>query len=73
MTKLIGTTLVIEGEPDGVCQLCGAEEETRPYGPNGEDICFACGMKDEATTAAQFQKILDKANRIVRLAPLRNE
>lgn len=30
------------------CELCGAVEETRPYGPNGERVCFNCGMKDEA-------------------------
>lgn len=30
------------------CELCGAVAETRPYGPNGERVCFPCGMKDEA-------------------------
>jgi hypothetical protein len=34
-------------ESIGICQLCGKEEELRPYGPSGEWICFDCGMKDE--------------------------
>lgn len=44
-----GTVWIIE-EPAGRCELCGAVEETRPYGPNGEQICFACGDKDRETT-----------------------
>lgn len=43
---------------DGVCELCGAKEELRPYGPNNENICFACGMKDEETTARKFEEML---------------
>jgi len=41
------------------CQLCGKHAELRPYGANGEWICFECGMKDETTTEAQFYKLLD--------------
>lgn len=29
------------------CELCGAIKETRPYGPDGKEICFSCGMKDK--------------------------
>jgi len=53
MSQRIGNTIIIEPEPDTRCELCGAIEETRPYGPNGERICFACGMKDAATTLRQ--------------------
>ena len=60
MTKLIGSTLVIEGEPKGVCELCGSVAETRPYGPNGENICFPCGMKDEETTARTIVNTRDQ-------------
>jgi len=49
-------------EADGKCELCGKQDELRPYRPNGEWICFDCGMKDEAITAAQFAKVLDKAS-----------
>ena len=50
--------LVREAEPDGQCQLCGEIAETRPYGPNGQEICFECGMKDEATTKRQMGRFL---------------
>jgi len=50
-----GVVYIIE-EPPGKCELCGAIEETRPYGPNGEEVCFSCGMKDEEAARKQFQK-----------------
>ena len=28
------------------CQLCGEVSELRPVGPNGENICVTCGLKD---------------------------
>lgn len=49
MTKRIGNIIVIEPEPPGQCDLCGKIAELRPYGPNGECICYECGMKDEET------------------------
>ncbi|MCK9568580.1 hypothetical protein M0R72_06535 [Candidatus Pacearchaeota archaeon] len=50
--------IVVEKMPRRRCELCGKTAELRPYGPNGENICFACGMKDEETTAKQFGKII---------------
>jgi len=41
-------------EKDGRCEFCGKIDELRPYGPNGERICFDCGMKDEKTTRRKF-------------------
>jgi len=32
--------VVIDGEPDDRCELCHKVSELRPYGPNGERICF---------------------------------
>ena len=47
--------------PFGTCELCGEQgKELRPYGPNGERICFACGMKDEATTGKRFMQTVFK-------------
>lgn len=40
----------IAAEKDQVCELCGIVDECRPYGPNDEQICFTCGMKDRETT-----------------------
>lgn len=39
---------VICRKRDRKCELCGKVAETRPYGPKGEEVCFECGMKDEA-------------------------
>lgn len=58
MSRNIGGIPVIEAEPDFVCFICGKVAETRPYGPNGEEICFDCGMKDvETTTRMMNQKL----------------
>jgi len=50
MSRNINGIPVIEAEPDFICALCGAIAETRPYGPNGEEICFKCGIQSKATT-----------------------
>lgn len=34
----------IAQEPDQMCEMCGKIDECRPYGPNGEQICFDCAM-----------------------------
>lgn len=46
----------IADEPDRRCELCGKVAECRPYGPHGEQVCFACGMKDEEAAKRQFSK-----------------
>lgn len=45
-----------EQEPRGRCELCTASAETRPYGPNGEEVCFDCDMKAEAATTATLSR-----------------
>ena len=51
-----GLTRLTRVTPPKRCELCGKNAELRPYGPNGENICFECGMKDERATEAQFAK-----------------
>ena len=53
--------LIIEPEPDGVCSYCGAIAETRPYGKDGAEICYDCGMKPEnrEQTDMAFYALLD--------------
>lgn len=46
--------LYVTDEPPGRCQVCGAVEETRPYGPGGCQVCFDCGQKDEEEMQRQF-------------------
>lgn len=53
------TTILRRRKPQG-CDLCGDVKELRPYGPNGEWVCFQCGMKDEAAAKRAFQKRLDQ-------------
>lgn len=52
------TVIEIVPTPDEKCDLCGKIDELRPYGPKGENICFECGMKDEAGTTARMASIL---------------
>ena len=40
----------IAPELDQICEMCGIVAECRPYGPNDEQICFDCAMKDKDTT-----------------------
>lgn len=56
MTRLIEGVLIIEPEQDQQCDLCGKIAELRPYGPNGECICYECGAKDIEGTEKQFIK-----------------
>jgi hypothetical protein len=60
MTRIVNGMLFIEPEEDGKCELCGKIDELRPYGPNGERICFECGMKDEDSVNKQIQKLFDQ-------------
>ncbi len=48
----------IAEEPDQVCELCGVIAECRPYGPNKEQICFDCGMKDKETTRKRMDEYI---------------
>ena len=59
MTRKIGDVVLIEEEDEGRCELCGKIDELRPYGPNGENVCFDCGMKDEAAAQKAFDEVLD--------------
>ena len=46
----------IAEEPAQKCELCGAIEETRPYGPKGERVCLTCGIKDEEAIKRGFRR-----------------
>lgn len=53
MTRRIGNDVIIEEESPQQCDLCGKIAELRPYGPNGECVCFDCGMKDPESAKRQ--------------------
>lgn len=44
-----GLGIIQQQEPE-CCEMCGVIDECRPYGPNDENICFDCAMKDPETT-----------------------
>ena len=48
----------IANEPEQVCELCCMIAECRPYGPNGETVCFDCGMKNKEAAEKQMRKYL---------------
>lgn len=50
MSERIGNVSFIYKEKPQQCDLCGKIAELRPYGPNGETICFQCGKKDPTMT-----------------------
>lgn len=49
---------IIFEEPPQRCEMCGIIAETRPYGPNHEEICFECAMKDESMTKIRMKELL---------------
>jgi len=49
---------IIATEPEQFCEVCGILAECRPYGPNDEQICFDCAMKDEETTHRKMVKYI---------------
>lgn len=58
MSHRVGNIVIIAPEPDAKCELCGAVEECRPYGPLGEQICYACGQKDPEMTQRRMNQKL---------------
>ncbi len=44
----------ISAEKPQQCDFCGKIRELRPYGPNGECVCFRCAMKDEESCKARM-------------------
>ena len=64
MSKVVGDTFIIELEGVGECELCGAIAELRPYGPNGENICFECGKKDIETVRKKFYERIQNCDLI---------
>lgn len=58
MTRRVGNIVVAYDEEPQQCDLCGKIAELRPYGPNGECICYACGQKDPETTDRMMAQVL---------------
>lgn len=65
MSKIVGNKLYVYAEGKRVCELCGKIAELRPYGKNGENICFQCGMKNEEDTEERFNLLTKDVNILV--------
>ena len=48
--------IVTEATEPAKCFYCHRVRELRPYGPQGQGICFDCGMHNRAETEKQFAK-----------------
>lgn len=53
-----GRGFIAEDPFHEACQMCGKVDELRPYGPNGEEVCFDCAMKDEAAAKRGFCRLV---------------
>lgn len=53
-----GKGFIAADEFHEACELCGKVEELRPYGPNGEDVCFDCGMLDKKSAEQAAARLL---------------
>lgn len=58
MTRRVGPVVIVEKTAPQKCELCGNEAETKPYGPNGEQVCFPCGMKNEDAAKRRFNEFV---------------
>lgn len=58
-------SIIKESNGPNCCEICGKVADLRPYGPNGEWICFKCGMKDEETTSKVFRGILNNSETLI--------
>jgi hypothetical protein len=58
MTMKIGDTVIIAAEDDRECELCGVMDECRPAGPNGEQVCYDCALKNPAAMHRYTERLL---------------
>lgn len=68
MALIKGNVTVIGSNEESAprkCEYCGKIAELRPYGKDGANICFECGMKPENkdTTEKMINDLFDKAEK----------
>lgn len=64
MSERRGNVFVIEEQSPEECDLCGKVAELRPYGPNGENVCFDCGMKNPEAAKRALAKAMDGVSHV---------
>ena len=65
MSKVVGDKFYVANEGVEKCEQCGKVDELRPYGKNGTNICFSCGMKDLKTTDGMFEKRIEGVKEVI--------
>lgn len=63
MTYFFNGVMCIEPTEPEQCEFCGVVDECRPYGPNGEKICFDCGMLDREGTRRKMRENAEESAR----------
>lgn len=58
MTRKIGNVVVLAVEKPQQCDGCGEIAELRPYGINGECVCYKCGREREPITTIMMAHLL---------------
>lgn len=48
-----------------ICSECGFNRDTRPYGKDGAQICFSCGMDNKERTKAQYRHQMPAGNALL--------
>jgi hypothetical protein len=48
---------IIAQEPEQMCEYCNRIDECRPYGDNGEQICFDCATSTPERTATAERRM----------------
>ncbi len=60
MTKVIAPNVVLsEATAPAKCTICGEKKELRPYGKDGNWVCFGCMKENEEEGKRQFNKLFD--------------
>lgn len=65
MSKKVEETFYISPEKESVCEYCGNVAELRPYGKDGANICYKCGMENYETTLEMMDKCAEGVKKVV--------
>lgn len=65
MSKKINDIFYVSPQKEGVCDYCEKVAELRPYGKNGANICYECGMEDAETTQENLNKVAIGVKKVI--------
>lgn len=65
MSKKINDVFYVSPQKEEECECCGKVAELRPYGKNGANICYECGMNDPETTQEMLDQVAIGVKKVV--------